>query len=130
MRWYASLFGVLVACTSATSSVPSDAGPEASDWKPAKASWEPGDLHDIACRRAAQLGCLDASQVGSCATTLAKQTGKLWEMRMMTVAQAQNRRHIRDSTVIPCDAGRDEDWDGDGEAPPAWRARRPGVGVP
>ena len=119
MRRIAALF--LVACTTAprepvTGDTTSEAGtypgqaerPFAARWQPAPQTWKPGDLHDLACRRAAQLGCLEASQVGSCATTLAKQNGKLWEMRMQTVLEAKTKQHVADSTVIPCDAGIEE----------------------
>lgn len=118
MRWIAALF--LIACsTSPRESVRGDTTSEAGTrrdylgrgedlpaarWQPSPPTWKPGDLHDLACRRAAQLGCLDAKDVGSCATTLAKQNGKLWEMRMQTVLAAKTKQHVSDSTVIPCDA--------------------------
>jgi hypothetical protein len=79
-----------------------------SKWTPAEASWAPGDLHHRACQQAAKLGCIEAGDVGSCATTLAKQNGKLWEMRMETVVEARTKQHVADSTVIPCDAGSEQ----------------------
>lgn len=91
-------------------------------FRPAPPRWAPGDLHDLACRRAAQLGC-DVGDLGACATGLSRHDDALWKLRLGTVIAAQNRRHVRDSTVLPCDAGNDLDWDGDGEAPPAWRAQ-------
>lgn len=89
---------------------------------PQPSRWKAGDLHDRACRRAAELGC-DVGDLGACATGLAGHDDKLWELRLGTVIAAQNKRHVRDSTVLPCDAGNDLDWDGDGESPPAWRAQ-------
>jgi hypothetical protein len=68
----------------------------------------PGDLQDLACQHAKSLGC---SVSDSCAYEL-RQKGddRLWLMRVQTVIEAKTRKHVDDSTVLPCDdgdAGRD-----------------------
>jgi hypothetical protein len=104
-----------------------DAGSDA--WRPAPPKWTPGDIHDQACRHAKALGC-DVGDLGACATSLARSNDAIWKMRIETVIAAQNKRHVRDSSILSCDAGNDLEWDGDGEAPPAWRARTGRKGEP
>ena len=102
---------------------PAPASAYASDFKPAPPlhPGHDGDLPDLACRKAVSLGC---PQSNSCAYDL-RQKGDdaLFTMRMQAMLVAQNKRHVRDGQLLPCDAGDDLQWDGDGEAPPAWRAQ-------
>jgi hypothetical protein len=97
----------------------------AQKFAPTPPKGHPNDLADQVCKKAVALGC---PQGDGCATMLRDHGGledggdPLEVTRLLSVLQgAKNKRHIRDSTVLPCDAGRDEDWDGDGEAPVSMR---------